>query len=345
MTLPSLHPEVSPIMPKGFFTQGVAVLLRSPVDLDQLAKALSGFEIMKRVEGGETPEMFGPSLVVAYRPEVNGYASVDFYPSKWPDHMGDVKLEPMLLGAWSMGYFGPGAYPFGLERATGQAWRWEGAAEAVAGHTAVLRLRTSYVFGAGEDAKIIPADWNPRDELMFLMRMVLALASLKEAICYFNPNGEVLLPFPALAESLEHHAKHELPPLDCWSNIRFFNLSETWFFMDCLDGHQLGLPDQEVAFPLSLADPGAVDGFIRNITLYLLQKGDVIKDGDTMDGPGGIKWQVKTFDSGMSDPPREVMRWLPCGVTDVPPALLGLASQREAPVDSPPEKKPKWKFW
>lgn len=326
-------------MPKGFFSQTVTVLLRSPVNLDEVAKCLSAFEIVKRVPASESPEMGGASLVVAYRPEVNGYVSVDLYPVEWPDHMGDPQTEPMLFGAWVMGHFGPGAYPHGLQRATQQSWRWEGAAEAVASHAAVLRLRTSYVFGAGKDAKVMPADCDPRHELMFLMRMVLALGSLKDAIGYFNPNGEVLLPFPALAESLEHHSKHDLPPLDCWANVRLFNISETWALMDCVGNWQLDFCDQEVAFPRSLTDPDSVDPFIRNISLHLLQKGDAIKDGGTVDGPGGIKWQAKNLEAGVSDPPRGVKRWLPCGVNEIPPELLGPAA--------PPEedkKKSKWKI-
>jgi hypothetical protein len=327
-------------MPKGFFTQGVAVLLRSPVDLDEVAKCLSAWEIVKRVEASESPEMSGASLLVSYRPEVNGYITVDLHPAKWPDHMGDPKDEPMLFGAWSMGHFGPLAYPHGLQRATGQSWRWEGAAEAVAQHTAVLRLRASYVYGAGGDAPVMPADCDAQDELMFLMRMVVALGALKEAICYFNPNGEVVLSFPELAESLDYHAKHDLPPLDIWANVRLFNLSESWALMDCVGSGQLDQCDHEVAFPRSLTNPGAVDPFIRNISLYLLQKGDVIKDGDTIDGPGAIKWQAKRFKSGLNDPPREVMRWLPCGVKGVPAPLFGPDA-----AAAPPEKKPKWKFW
>lgn len=333
---------------KGFFSQGVAVLLRTPVDLDEIAKCLSSFEIVKRAEASESPEVSGESLLVSYRPEVNGHVAVDLYPARWPDHMGDPKNESMLFCAWTTGHFGPGTYPHGLERAIQQAWRWEGAAEGVAAHTAVLRLKTSYIFGAGKNATVIPADCDPQHELMFLMRMALALGSLKEAICYFNPNGEVLLPFPGLAETLDHHAKHELPPLDCWANIRLFNLSETWVLMDSVGNGQFDLPDQEVAFPRSLTDPGEVDPFIRNISLYLLQKGDVIKDGDTIDGPGNIKWQAKNFESGVSDPPRDVKRWLPCGVKDTPPELLGAASVSGNGPAAPAgeeKKKPKWKFW
>ncbi|MDJ0847938.1 MAG: hypothetical protein QNK04_06055 [Myxococcota bacterium] len=38
--------------------------------------------------------------------------------------MGDPQREPLLMGAWSMGHFGPFAYPGGLERAAQQCWGW-----------------------------------------------------------------------------------------------------------------------------------------------------------------------------------------------------------------------------
>jgi hypothetical protein len=232
-------------MAKGICTQGIAVLLRSPVDIDRVAQCLSAFRIVNRVAASGTPEMSGDCLLISYRPEVNGHVSADLYPARWPDHMGDPKGEPMLMGAWSMGYFGPYTFPGGLERATQQSWRWKGAAEAVASHAAVLRLRISYIMGAGADAPVMPADCDPQHELLFLMRMAAAFGALNESICYFNPNGEVVLPISALAESLDYHTGHQLPPLDLWANVRLFNLSESWLLMDCVGNWQLDLCDQE----------------------------------------------------------------------------------------------------
>lgn len=92
--------------------------------------------------------------------------------------------------------------------------------------------------------------------------------------------------------------------------------------MDSVGNWQLDILDQEVTFPQNLVDPQEVDHFIRNVSHYILTKGDVIKDGDTMDGPGSRRWQAARFENGMSDPPREVLRWLPFGVPDIPAVLL-----------------------
>jgi Domain of unknown function (DUF4261) len=51
-----------------------------------------------------------------------------------------------------------------------------------------------------------------------------------------------------------------------------------------------------------------VDNFLRNVALYVLNNGEVINDGDTMEGPGGIRWQADRFENGPRDPPRRVLR-------------------------------------
>jgi hypothetical protein len=326
-------------MAKGIFTQGLVILLEKAVTLDEIAALLDGYEIVGRKDASEAREISGPALLVSYRPEQNACVSLDVYSSPWPDHMGDPKTDAQIFASWTMGYFGPYTYPGGLERSFAQSWRWSEAREAVAGHTAALRLRMSYVFGAGGDAKIVPAEYDPKEELIFLTKLAARFSELAGAICYFDPSGEVLLPFAALSDSLEHHTAHDLPPLDAWANVRLFNLNADWALMDCVGLGQLDASDHEVAFPKGLAEPQDVDSFIRNITLYLLKKGDIIKDGDTIDGPAGRKWQGRFFETGLNDPPRGVLRWLPCNVSNIPQMLLG---------DAPPTeiaKKPFWKIW
>lgn len=326
-------------MAKGIFTQGLVVLLSRSVCSEEVAEYLDGYEVAGRRGASKVPEMGGPSLVISYLPEQNGYVVIDVFPSPWPDHMGDPATEAQLFASWGMGHFGPLTYPGGLERACAQSWRWSGASETVARHTAALRLRMSYVFGAGGNAPVIPDGYDPREELIFLTNLALRLAALEEAICYFNPGGEVLLPFPQLQESLKHHSDNNLPPLDVWTNVRLFNVDERWAVMDCVGLGQLDASDHEVAFPKDLTNPQEVDRFIRNITLYLLTKGDVIKDGDTINGPADRKWKVQVLDAGINDPPRKVLRWLPCDVADIPSALSGETTE------AIPAKKPFWKIW
>lgn len=228
----------------------------------------------------------------------------------------------MLFAAWGMGQFGPFAYPNALERACQQSWRWNGAEEAVARHTAFSRIRLSYAFGTPDDAPIMPQDCDAWHELSFLTTLTQALLEHPAAICYFNPNGEVVLPADQLAHSMTFHAENSLPALDLWCNVRLFKLSDEWSVMDSVGNAQLDIPDHEVAFPTGAFDPQEVDRFIRNASLYILQNGMIINEGDTMDGPGDIRWQGKSFENGLSSPPRQVLRWLPTGIEGIPDAML-----------------------
>src|SRR5262245_53670925 len=225
-------------MPKGFFMQGLVVLLRQDVALAELRDRLSGYKVVKEVPAGPDWTFGGPALVVEYRPQVNGFVSIDVVPRRWPDHMGDPQRETTLFGAWTTGHFGPYTFPGGLERAAQQSWRWDGAQEAVAGHQAFLRIRLSYIFGASKDAPVMPKDGNPLDELRFLTGLAREILAHPAALCYFNPNGEVLLPHQELGESADFSAAHDLPPLDLWSNIRLFQVSDTWSLMDCVGNWQ-----------------------------------------------------------------------------------------------------------
>ncbi|EDY16549.1 conserved hypothetical protein [Chthoniobacter flavus Ellin428] len=309
-------------MPKGFHTQGLVILLKSPQSLDALRRCVPQFEVVKEGPAAGEVWMAGPSLIVAYRPEVNGYVSVDVVDRRWPDHMGDPKKEAMLFACWSMGHFGPFAYPGGLQRAVQQSWTWKEAGATVQKHTAFIRLRTSYIFGAGRDAKVIPPDYDSEHELQFLTSLAGALLECPAALCYFNPNGEVVLPKSIFDDSAAHHTSNELPPLNLWCNVRLFQLGGGWLMMDSVGGNQLDSIDIEVGFPQSLCTPREIDRFIRDTSLYILRKGDVIKDGDTVSGPGNVDRRGKHFEKGMSDPPRRTLRFLPCDQKGIPEILL-----------------------
>ena len=82
---------------KSFYTQGLAILLRQAATLDTIASCLSGFTIVSRRDESTDWHLSGPSLVIAYRPEINGYVLVDVVDRPWPDQMGDPKTELELL--------------------------------------------------------------------------------------------------------------------------------------------------------------------------------------------------------------------------------------------------------
>lgn len=307
-------------MAKGFFTQGVCVLLREPVSRESLEAALSGFDIRSRQEAGENWAMGGPGCVLTYRPDVNGHVSVDLVDRPWPDSMGDPKSDPDVFGAWSMGFFGPGTFPGGLRRAGEQSWAWEGGKTMAAAHKAFVRLRTSYVFGAGEGAPLMPADCDPADELAFLTKVGRGLLELPEALCWFNPNGEVLLDRSGLDAALASAQGRNLLPLDVWTNVRMFQIGDGWLLMDTVGNSQLDRTDVEACFLSGKVEPGAVAAFLRNVAWYLYKQGDVIKDGDTLDGPTG-KWQARRFDTSLVQPPRRVHCCWPLKGKTVPQAV------------------------
>lgn len=309
-------------MAKGFFTQGVCVLLSRPAALDQLEPLLGEFRIVKRIDDAPSPDMSGPSFTVEFRPDVNGYVSVDCRDRPWPDHMGDTKNEPVLFGAWSMGHFGPHAYPGNLQRAAQQSWVWEGGKTIPAQHQAFIRVRSSYVFGARDEDKVMPDDYDPLPELTFVTRMARALLKHPAALAYFNPNGEILRDEAGLARALDDQRPEAPPPLDIWSNIRLFNPGNGWLLMDTVGNGQLDRPDCEACFPKGGFEPGEVDHFLRNVSLYLIRKGEVINDGDTIDGPGGAPWRARHVKEALTSPPRLTLRFSPADA-QLPPDMGG----------------------
>jgi hypothetical protein len=219
---------------KGCFTACVCVLFDQPPSVDALASVLadSGHEVVKRVEPGEQWQFRGSSLVIAYRPEVNGYVSLDGVDHPWPDAMGDPQSDPLTFGAWTMGHFGPFTFPGGLQRAAQQSWFWPEARAAVEQHGAFVRLLASYVFGGGRDTPLFPEDYNPIDELHFLLGAVAPVLGLSGALAFFNPNGEVLRPAEQFHDSVRWAREHHLPPLDVLANVRLFNVDEGWLVRD-----------------------------------------------------------------------------------------------------------------
>lgn len=296
---------------KGMFTQGLCVLFKAAPTLDQLAAALSDVEVRKRNDSSGEWAFGGPTLNLGVDIGTGGTVLVDIVGRPWPDHMGDPKTEPTLFGAWSMGHFGPFAFPGGLERAGQQCWAWEAGRTVAASHKAFVRVRTSFAIGAAPDDPVLPEDYDPLAELEVVTQLALSLLDVSGSLCYFNPGGEVLRDRESLVESLEFGEEHDLPTLDLWSNVRLFRVDEQWSLMDTVGNDQLDIPDQEACVRGDVYDFREVDGFLRNVSLYLLREGEVVEDGDTMDGPGDIPWKAHILEAGLSDPPRRVLRWIP----------------------------------
>jgi hypothetical protein len=315
-------------MAKGIFTQGVCVLTDGTPKLDEIAAALEAiqFEIVKRSPEQKDWRFGGPTVVVDYRPEVNGYIAVDVVNQPWPDSMGDPKGDPLLFGAWSMGQFGPLTFPGGLARAAQHNWSWEPARTIAQQHRGFIRLRLSYGFGAASDAPLMPQDCDPLDELDIVCQAAMALLALPGVICYYNPNGEVLRDRASFCETWKACAEEEKLPFLLWSNIRFFHLSPSLRLMDTVGNGQFDRPDIEAVFPHDKYDPGDVDYYLRNVTQYVYGLERELQSGEEIDGPGesNLGWTIEASDA-VAEPPRRVLRLYPkANAAEVKQALAGV---------------------
>ncbi|HEY1052191.1 MAG TPA: DUF4261 domain-containing protein [Prosthecobacter sp.] len=316
---------------KGFFTQGGILLLEHPIELSELEPLLAPLGEVRQVGDGTGHwAMGGDSLVVSLGLENNAAAAIDVVPHPWPDSMGDPKTDGMVFASWSMGHFGPLAWPGGLERAMGQAWTWPEARSIASSHTAFIRVKVSYVFGGGPDTPVIPEDYCSSDELYQVTYLLQLLAQHPAVIAWFNPNGELLLPPAEVTETMEWSQENEVFPMSAWTNVRMLKLdgiADGWMLMDTVGMGQLEEADLEAFFPMDKFDPSEVAAFLRNASNYIVSQSPVINDNDTMDGPGGIHWQARSHEESFHVPPRRTLRWFPFG--GVPPTVL---TQEKSPL-------------
>lgn len=320
---------------KGIHTAGASILFDRSVPADELADALAEFDILGRFEAAESWEFGGNGLTLAFpageaptRP--TGRLLVDTLSQCWPDGMGDPQDDPTLLGAWTMGHFGPFAYPGGLARAALQTWSWPGGRDVPLKHRGFVRLRATHAAEAGPDDPVIPPGYDPIAELRFVTAVALKLLMVPGALAYFNPNGETLRSPELVMDAVEYSDTAGVPPLDLWANVRLFNLEADWKLMDTVGHGQFDRPGWADSFPdlEACVPPGGrydlqdVDGFFRNVCLYLISNGPAIADGDTVPGPGGVNWTAHVRRHGLVVPPRATLRFVPDDGSEPPESLL-----------------------
>ncbi len=303
-------------MAKGFFTQGIVLLTSSQTAIEDVKAALkpSGFQVVKEMPAQkEWATGGGPSVVVPFRPEVNGYAAIDVVNEPWPDSMGDPKAAPTLFAAWSMGNLGPFTFPNGLLRASQQSWLWQEGETISQRHRGFIRIRLSYVFGANREAPVWPKDCNPIEELQFLSRVAMALMNAPGVICYFNPNGEVLCDRENFVRIWGGCEVQQKLPLLLWTNVRLFSLNAQFGVMDIVGNGQFDVQDVSAIFPEARYTHNEIAYYLRNVTHYLLDLGREIESGESIDGPGEteLSWIVQSLEADVLPPPRRILRLCP----------------------------------
>jgi hypothetical protein len=148
-----------------------------------------------------------------------------------------------------------------------------------------------------------------------------ALLEHPAALAYVNPAGEAVRDRAALDASLARHDPRGIPPVDLWSSVRRVDRDDGWATMDTVGMAQLGVRDHEACFLAARYRAGDIEAFLRNVSIHLVRRGDVIADGDTVDGPGGVAWRAYRLQQGLRPPARPVLRWFPEDGSEPPEAL------------------------
>lgn len=315
-------------MAKGLFTQGIVVLLRQSVSIEEVAAAIDDFYPSEPIAASEDWTFLGPAVLLNMDEDGSGKVVVDVVDHRWPDAMGgsldgsqddsESTEDRKISDAWGLGNFGPHNYPGSLQRACEQSWVWEDGRELGDEPQAFIRVRSSYVLGEEDDAPILPEGYEPFDELALVTEVAAAITELPQAICYFNPNGEVLRDLKTLNESFEYAEENDFPPLDLWSNVRLYRLENDWAVMDTVGNSQLDLLDVEACFHAESYEFSEIESFLRLVTCFLEEAEEPIEDGDSVEGPGDKVWKIWRIDDSIAAPPRQVLRCLPQDDREVP---------------------------
>lgn len=114
--------------------------------------------------------------------------------------------------------------------------------------------------------------YQARLRLVYEVARAVATTTQPE-VAYWRPAGQMVAP-----ESLTDD------PLDAALNVRLFNVESHPgdLVMDTLGLAALGVPDVQCHF--RGLEPGRVAGLLRGIATYVFEKGDVIADGNTVQG-------------------------------------------------------------
>jgi hypothetical protein len=156
-------------------------------------------------------------------------------------------------------------------------------------------------------------------------RVSAALAGLPQALCYFNPGGELVWEPRDFVERFVRAEAEQGIPIHLWCNVRVCGLDDFgvpgWRLMDTVGMAQLDAADHEAIFPRAVYDSTEVAAFLLNTALYVFKSGPIIASGDTMGGPGDVRWQAMRLENGRLEPLRHVIRWLPLDGHPLPPTV------------------------
>ena len=208
-----------------------------------------------------------------------------------PDHLvkysnGEVPAQTVIMPATKK------PQSEGIEASLQQSWKFPEAGEIVA-----------KCEGAVLVTDLMSSGLEPRERLDLFIDALLSVIDVAppDAI-YWMPAGQIVDP-KALTEATTDAERFFAGAV----NVRFFNIAGTDgdMLMDTLGLTPLGLTDFQCHF--RELDPDDVARVLYNLAFYVVQNGDVIQDGHTVEGTEeGSKWRCRQEDS-LVEPDRQVL--------------------------------------
>jgi hypothetical protein len=183
--------------------------------------------------------------------------------------------------------------PPSIEQALQQSWSFREARE-VFGECRHSLLLTNMM------SSPLPHDIRRR---IIANGLLAVLESAAVDLINWSPTQQMLAPADLRRRYAE--AQELANPVYGFLNVRFFKIgdSEGDMVMDTLGLSALGLTDFQIHYRQLEPDP--VAQFLYNLGAYAFEKGDVIEDGHTVEGPGG-RWICRR-EASLVEPQREVL--------------------------------------
>lgn len=167
----------------------------------------------------------------------------------------------------------PAPYPASdIEGPIATTWLWppNPPAESLKKHRAHL-LITMCAFGAAED---------PVRRRLTMTAITALAAKQKGVMAVFWPEGTLVSYPPVFIEMAAEIDSPDAPPLYLWVDLRAFHNPDGTSGLFTTGLAPLG--HMEIEIPRIAMDPGELREWLLNIMYYLLEKGPVLKDGDTI---------------------------------------------------------------
>jgi len=168
-----------------------------------------------------------------------------------------------------------------LHTSLGQTRDWDDAVEALARSTASVVV-----------TDLLAKDLQPRERLALFESVLLGvIEAARPSAIHWKPAGKLVDP-AALLKASGSPSVDALPAAAI--NVRMYRVKdrEQDLLMDTLGLAPLGLPDSQVVF--HGMDPARVAAHLYAVALFTLRNGDIVDDGEVIEGPKpGQEWMAR----------------------------------------------------